>query len=206
MKFRHNYSSLRTFLGVSLPQELCRQLAEFQQQLRRTMPVVNWVRPESIHLTLKFLGSIDFSMVEQMLKAVEPVRTYQAPFIMRVQGVGVFPDSRRPRILWTGCTGEIPALHNLVAYIEQALEPLGFPPEEKPYHPHLTLARIKQDSSKVGAMLRESNLIGQTPELGKLPIDRLTLFQSVLTPSGAEYIPLWAVLLNENTSSSSISR
>lgn len=206
MKFRPDHSSLRAFLGVSLPHELCRQVAEFQQQLRKTVPIANWVRPESIHLTLKFLGNMDPAMVERLLKAVEPVRTHQSPLTMRVQGLGVFPDSRRPRILWTGCTGEIPSLLKLVAHIEQALAPLGFPPEEKPYHPHLTLARIKHDSPRVGAMLRESDLIGQSPELGLLPIDRLTLFQSVLRPSGAEYIPLWAVSLNVDASSSSIPR
>jgi RNA 2',3'-cyclic 3'-phosphodiesterase len=206
MKLRPNPTSLRAFLGVSLPLDLCRKVAGFQQELQNSLPTVNWVRPESIHLTLKFLGNMTPPMVERLLAAIEPVRKHQAPLTLQVQGLGVFPDVRHPRILWTGCTGDIPSLLTMVTQIEQALEPLGFSPEEKPYHPHLTLARIRHDSSKVGGRLRQSGLLEQSQDLGVLPIERITLFRSDLSRSGAEYTPLWAVSLNKDQSNSSTSR
>lgn len=195
MKLHPNHTSLRVFLAVELSSDLSQKVVELQQQLRATLPTVNWVRPGAIHLTLKFLGYVDPAMVEQLLTAIEPIRKSQAPITLEIQGLGIFPDIRRPRILWIGCTGDIPALLNLVSRIEEALEPLGFPPEEKPYFPHLTLARIKHDNSKVGGVLTHSGLLAQPRNLGALRIDRITLFRSDLSPKGAEYTSLWTVPL-----------
>jgi 2'-5' RNA ligase len=180
---------------VELSLDLRQKVVELQQQLRDTLPKINWVRPESIHLTLKFLGNVDAGMVEQVLTAMGPIQKSQDSLRLEIQGLGIFPDIRRPRILWIGCTGDIPALLNLVSRIEEALEPLGFPPEEKPYHPHLTLARIKHDNSKVGGVLTHSGLLAQPRNLGALRIDRITLFRSDLSPKGAEYTSLWTVPL-----------
>ncbi|MDH3505189.1 MAG: RNA 2',3'-cyclic phosphodiesterase [Nitrospirota bacterium] len=195
MKFHPNHTSLRVFLAVELSTDLRQKVAELQQQLRATLPTVNWVRPGAIHLTLKFLGYVDPAIVEQLLTAMEPIRKSQAPITLEIQGLGVFPNIRRPRILWIGCAGDSHSLLNLVSQIEGALEPLGFPPEEKPYHPHLTLARIKHDNSKVGGVLTHSGLLAQPRNLGALPIDRITLFRSDLSPKGAEYTSLWTVPL-----------
>ena len=201
MKLHINQTSLRVFLAVELSSDLCRKVAEFQQQLRGNLPEVNWVRPESIHLTLKFLGYVDAAMVEQLLPAMEPVGRNQAPLSLEIQGLGVFPHIRRPRILWIGCAGDIPSLLKLVSRIEGALVPLGFPLEEKPYHPHLTLARIKHGNSKVGSVLTYSGLLEQPQTLGALRIERITLFRSDVSSFGAEYTPLWRVAMNETASS-----
>ena len=204
MKLHSNQNSLRVFLAVELSLDLRREVVELQRQLRESLPMVNWVRPESMHLTLKFLGYVDTSMVEKVLTAIEPIRTRQAPLTLEVQGLGVFPHPRRPRILWVGCTGNIPALINLVSHIEAALEPLGFPPEDKPYFPHLTLARIKHDQSQVGGVLIHSGLLEQPRKLGILHIDRITLFRSEVSQSGAEYTALRTVPFNEPGSPMSI--
>jgi len=145
-------------------------------------------------------------MAEQLLTAIKPIPKSQAPIRVEIQGLGVFPHIRRPRILWIGCTGGIPSLLNLVSQIEGALEPLGFSLEEKPYHPHLTLARIKHDNSKVGGVLTHSGLLEQPWDLGTLRIDRITLFRSDLGPHGAEYTSLWTVPVNETESGSSTIR
>ncbi len=162
--------------------------------------MVNWVRSDSIHLTLKFLGNVESGMVEQVVTAIEPIRKRQPPFPLEIHGLGVFPHIRRPRILWIGCTGDVPALLNLVIRIENALEPLGFSPEKKPYSPHLTLARIKRDNSMVGRVLSQSGLLEQPQNLGSVLIDRITLFRSDLSPFGAEYTSLGTVTLNEGGS------
>jgi 2'-5' RNA ligase len=206
LKLHTNHNSLRVFLGVELSSDLRQKLADLQNQLRGTLPKVNWVRPESIHLTLKFLGYVDAAMAEQLLTAIKPIPKSQAPITLEIQGLGVFPHIRRPRILWIGCTGEIPSLLNLVSQIEGALEPLGFPLEENPYHPHLTLARIKHENSKVGGVLTHSGLLEQPRNLGALRIDRITLFRSELSPLGAEYNALWTIPLNEAESGSSTIR
>ncbi|MBA3611368.1 MAG: RNA 2',3'-cyclic phosphodiesterase [Nitrospirales bacterium] len=197
MKLNSNQKSLRVFLAVELSLDLCRKVGELQCQLRNFLPHVNWVRPESIHLTLKFLGNVDAGMVEQVLTALEPIRQSQPPFTLEIQGLGSFPHLRRPRILWIGCTGDISALRNLVSGIEGMLNQLGFPPEEKPSYPHLTLARIKHDNSQVGGVLTHSGLLEQPQNLGILRVDRITLFRSDVGQFGAEYTALWKIPLNE---------
>ncbi|WNM62982.1 RNA 2',3'-cyclic phosphodiesterase [Candidatus Nitrospira neomarina] len=199
-----NQKSLRVFLAVELSLDLRRKVVELQCQLRESLPMVNWVRPESIHLTLKFLGYVDASLVEPVLTAIEPIRTSQPPLTLEVQGLGVFPHLRRPRVLWIGCTGDIPALFKLVSRIEGAMEPLGFPPEDKPYFPHLTLARIKHDQSQVGGVLTHSGLLEQPRNLGIFHVDRITLFRSDVSQSGAEYTALRTVPFTEPGSHNSI--
>lgn len=200
LKLHTNHNSLRVFLGIELSSDLHQKLANFQNELRGILPKVNWVRSESIHLTLKFLGNVAIGMVDQLVPALEPIRKNQPPLTVEIQGLGVFPHIRRPRILWIGCTGDIPALLNLVSRIERALGPLGFSPEEKPYSPHLTLARIKRDNSMVGKVLTNSALLEQSRNLGSFLIDRITLFRSDLSPFGAEYTSLWTIPLNQGGS------
>ncbi len=186
---------IRAFLAIELSSSIREKISSLQQELKKTLPPINWVRPESIHLTLKFLGYVEPSRISQLLLALERIGTTQHGFSIEVQGVGVFPHVKHPRILWVGVTDKTHALQELVLEIEATLEPLGFTPEEKPYHPHLTLARIKRDNTRVGAALLESGVLEREPHLGILTVDRLTLFQSDLDSTGATYTPLGAVLL-----------
>lgn len=197
MKLYAEQKKLRVFLAVELSLGLRRKVVELQYQLRAGLPKVNWVPPESLHLTLKFLGYVDAPMVDQILTAIEPIRTSQPPFTLEVKGVGVFPHLRRPRILWVGCSGDMPALLTLVSRIEGALEPLGFPPEDKPYFPHLTLARINHNNTQVGGALTQSGFLEQSQTLGIFHIDRITLFRSEVSQSGAEYTALRTLPFNE---------
>ncbi len=190
---------IRVFLGAELSCAVRDTLSSLQQQLKKTLPPINWVRPESIHLTLKFLGYVDPSIIFKLFSVLEPIGKKQHDFSIDVHGLGVFPQVKHPRILWVGFTGNTQALQELVLEIEAALEPLGFPAEEKSYHPHLTLARIKRENATVGAALMESGVLGNDQHLGSLTIDRFTLFQSDLDSSGARYTPLTTVLLSQQT-------
>jgi 2'-5' RNA ligase len=174
-----------------------KKLSELQQQLRKTLPPINWVRPESIHLTLKFLGYVEPSIISQLLSVLKPIGKKQHVFSIDVHGLGVFPQVKHPRIFWIGLTGNTQALQELVLEIEAALEPLGFPPEEKAYHPHLTLARIKRENATVGSALLENQVLEKDQHLGTLTIDRFTLIQSDLDSSGARYTSLWTVPFSE---------
>lgn len=191
---------IRAFLAVELSSDIREKLSSLQQQLKKTLPPINWVRPESIHLTLKFLGYVEPSRISQLLSVLEAIGKKQNNFSIDVHGVGVFPQVKRPRILWVGLSGNTPALQDLVLEIESMLEPFGFPPEEKSYHPHLTLARIKRENATVGAALLENRILESEQRLGTLHVDRFTLFQSDLDSSGATYTALGTVLLPENPS------
>jgi len=184
---------IRVFLAVELSSDVREKLFSLQQNLKETLPPINWVRPGSIHLTLRFLGYVEPSLVSQLLAALEPIGKQQDGFSIEVQGLGVFPQVKHPRIFWVGFTGNTQALQNLVLEIEAALEPLGFPPEEKSYHPHLTVARIKRENATVGSALMQTRILESKPNLGKLTVDRFTLLQSDLDSSGARYTPLWTV-------------
>lgn len=184
---------IRVFLAVELSSDVREKLFSLQQQLKTTLPPINWVRPESIHLTLKFLGYVEPSSVTQLFSALEPIGEKHAPFSVDVQGLGVFPQVKHPRIFWVGLIGNTRALHDLEFEIEAVLEPLGFPPEEKTYHPHLTLARIKRENAKVGSTLIQTRALESDQHLGTLNVDGLTLFQSDLDSSGAKYTSLWTV-------------
>ena len=188
---------IRVFLAVELSPNIQEKLFALQRQLKGTLPPINWVRPESIHLTLKFLGYVDPSLVSQLLSALEPIGENHSPFSIDVQSLGVFPQVKHPRILWVGLTGNTQALHDLVFEIEAVLETHGFPPEEKAYHPHLTLARIKRENAKVGLALIQTRVLESDQHLGTLIVDRFTLFQSDLDSSGARYTLLWTVPFSE---------
>ena len=188
---------IRVFLAVELPSRIREKLVSLQQELKKALPAMNWVRPESIHLTLKFLGYLDPSRIPELFLALEPIGAAQRGFSLEVQGVGVFPHVKQPRIFWVGVTGKTHALQELVLEIEAALEALGFPAEEKPYHPHLTVARIKRDNAIVGSALLKNGVLEREEHLGTLTVDRLTLFQSDLDATGATYTSLGVVRLSQ---------
>ncbi len=189
---------IRTFVAVEMSSDIREKLSCLQGQLKKTLPPMNWVRSESMHLTLKFLGWVDPSQVFQLLSVLDPIGMQRRPFSIAVQGLGVFPHIKYPRIFWVGIVGNTNALQELVFDIEAALEPLGFPPEEKPYHPHLTLGRIKRENSNFGSVLRKSGLLDDEHNIGGITITRLVLFRSDLDASGATYTPLGTVQLSDN--------
>jgi len=188
---------IRVFLAVKLSSNIQEKLFALQQQLKGILPPINWVRPESIHLTLKFLGYVEPSFVSPLFSALEPIGEKHAPFSVDVQGLGVFPQVKHPRIFWIGLAGNTQALQDLVFEIDVVLESLGFPPEEKTYHPHLTLARIKRENAKVGSALIQTRALESDQHLGTLNVDGFTLFQSDLDSTGAKYTSLWTVPFSE---------
>ncbi len=189
-------SAKRVFLAVPIPDPLRDSIKEVQRQLKPHLPPINWVRPESIHLTVKFLGYVIPALIEEIRSLISPLILRQPSFSVDVHGFGGFPDIRYPRILWTGITGKDETLKDFVERLDEALDYLGFPMEKKGYHPHLTLARIKRDHKSVGLALTQQGFLQKGDNLGCLPIHHITLFQSELSRSGAVYAPLWSVPLN----------
>lgn len=183
--------SVRVFLAVELDVSVREALACLQDQLRSKLPRIAWVRPQSIHLTVKFLGDVEEAQVQPIRQGVTDAVEGCPSFFTQVERLGVFPHLRVPRVLWLGLTGDIAKLQSLVTAVDQALLPLGFQPESRPFSPHLTLARIKERARDVGQALEKSQILEQSISCGGLTVDRVCLFKSDLKPSGAVYTKLW---------------
>jgi len=142
-----------------------------------------WTRPEGIHLTLKFLGEISDEQVAEVARALRQIKSFE-PFSVVVRGFGFFPDARRPRVFWAGLDAPA-ALAELAARVESAMAPLGFPPENRTFSPHLTLARFKvpRPQAKLQELVR-----GQGGAvLGGFEVSECFLWESQLLPQGAQY-------------------
>ena len=181
-------NTIRTFIAIELPNGVLASIQEMQNHLKTFGFKVRWVRPENIHLTLKFLGSINVEDVEKIGKATTMVATGVGPFLLEVKGLGVFPDIRRPRVLWAGIAGETPPLNELQKDLEEALWQVGVPKEKRPFSGHLTLGRVKGkiDSEKILNALKLGKAFISDP----FTVRNLYLFKSDLKPTGAEYTKL----------------
>ncbi|MDR4492984.1 MAG: RNA 2',3'-cyclic phosphodiesterase [Nitrospirales bacterium] len=183
---------IRAFLALSLPPRVREDLNTLQQKIRPVLPPVNWVRPENVHVTLKFFGSITSDMVDQLFEALRGMSSLVSPFSLNIQGIGVFPHTRSPRVLWAGLTGSVDRLLELQERIQMVLEPLGFPVEEKSFHPHVTLARIKSDGGKVGRALTAGGVLESQEVVSVLMVDRMVLYRSEISSTGPRYKVLWS--------------
>ena len=188
----------RTFIAVDLDEDLGHALQRLQDQLRdQTAPrSVRWVRPEGIHLTLKFLGDTELPQVEAVKAAVAEAAAEIGPFSFAVRGLGCFPNARRPRVLWVGVEEPTGALVRLRDAVEAHVAPLGFPTERRSFHPHLTLGRVHRRASKsevreIGDLVTHS-LVG---DVGQMAVEQVSYIRSELTPQGAVYTTLLAATL-----------
>lgn len=176
---------IRAFLAIPLPAEVIRNSLQVQKELAAVLPGVRWVRPEGMHLTLRFFASIDEETLDRIGEVMLSVGCLCSPFQVEVRGVGAFPSPNRPRVLWLGIRRD-ESLQALYAALEGALEDIGIPPESRPFRPHLTLGRARYRLPPAQAVLEPYN---DFPG-GMVPADKLVLFESRLQPTGAEHRPL----------------
>lgn len=190
-------TGIRTFIAIHLSQDARRRLTETIRWMVSEVPSgVRWVDPEGIHLTLKFLGDIEPALVEDVLRAMEQAASGTLPFQVHLNGLGVFPNLRRPRVLWAGVGGDMDALGALQEKVEAAMEGLAFPRERRAFSPHLTLGRVRDTISavarqRVGGLVSQGSLDGADP----WPVNAVHLMRSNLTPDGAVYTSLGSVSL-----------
>jgi 2'-5' RNA ligase len=136
---------MRLFLAINLPTDVRETLWEVAAPLRTARYPVRWVAAEAIHLTLKFLGDVDDMREDEIAAGVAAAVVGAKPFPLPVGGFGAFPSAQRPRVVWAGLE-PVPSLELLQHRVEQEMERLGFPTEGRPFHPHLTLGRVKRDA------------------------------------------------------------
>ena len=156
---------MRLFVAIELSDEVKRALGELGSRLQASDVRAAWVREEQIHLTLRFLGDIGENEAERLSAILEARFAGTRPFTLRVSGIGVFPNARRPAVLWAGVVAargvnegnESPELVELRRIAEEAALAIRLPKEAKMFHPHLTLARIRnpQTPSNLISYVRE---------------------------------------------------
>ncbi len=179
---------VRSFLAIELPKPILRKIEEVQEDLKLAHADVRWVNPEKIHLTLKFFGNIEESRIDPIFKSIEEPIQNTPPFSLRMRGVGAFPQMNNPRVIWMGLLEGREVLISFQKQIEAHLEKIGFLSEDRPFHPHLTLGRMK--SSRGKRELVEKMEKHREKEFGDFQVDRVVLFKSDLKPTGPIYTPL----------------
>jgi RNA 2',3'-cyclic 3'-phosphodiesterase len=188
---------IRAFLAIAPPKEIHEEMARIQKRLQQAIQgAIRWVRTDSIHLTLKFFGDIGAEDVGPLSATIEKGIRGVAPFSLDIRGVGVFPDARRPRVLWLGTAGDTERLTMTVRNLDRGFADLGFAPEERPFRAHWTLARIKSPQGLTG-VARALETERET-QAGAFTVNALVLFKSELRPQGAVYTRLAEYALKEH--------
>ena len=154
---------------------------------------VAWVAPENFHITLKFFGGVDEARLPALIDALRATAVDRGPFDLEITGLGAFPSVSRPRVLWAGAEEGAAALGALALAVDDAVAPLGFPREERPFTAHVTLARVREPRRAPG--LAEALGAAAPRRFGRVRIEQLALMRSDLSPRGARYTGLSAVPL-----------
>jgi RNA 2',3'-cyclic 3'-phosphodiesterase len=177
---------IRTFLCIEIPELIRARISELQAAMKSIDARVSWVRPENIHLTLKFLGNVPSKRISAVCQAASRAAGSSSSFSVEVSGTGCFPSPRNPRVLWVGLPDLPEELLQLHKQIEEQLAREGFPRDSRRFSPHLTIGRIRsaEGAARVASQLLES---GFEPVL--FPANRIVVMRSDLHPSGSLYTP-----------------
>ena len=181
---------IRTFVAIEIPEDVRTALGEAQLRLKQSRPQVkvSWAKIGNLHLTLQFLGAIEDAAVPRISQSLVHAVAAVPVFAVPVAGVGAFPDSDRPRVLWIGCHDSSGKLRALAQAVQAALRTCGFQPEPVPWVAHFTLGRIRAprpDPALTGALDSLTNEV-----FGTLRVSEIHLFQSQLHPDGSVYTKL----------------
>lgn len=203
---------IRAFLAVELTDDLRRSVLLVQQEVRRRIEGagrqdsrITWVRPAALHLTVKFLGEMDIQIVQPLHAVLQQALGGRRALSVPLEQVGGFPRVQSPRVLWVG-PGEgwerSEGCVEAIAWqrsVDEACRQFGFPPETKPFSPHLTIARIKEGERQVGQALARSGFLDRPLEMGHLALNGLSFIKSELRPEGPLYTKLWEAQVGERS-------
>lgn len=179
---------IRSFIAIELPDEIKLQIDQLEARLKSgKQSWVKWVNPDSIHLTLKFLGNISTNKTAEITRAMEEAAEGISPFQLEVKGLGVFPSLKRVQVAWVGISGDIDKLGQLQQHIESNLANLGFTPESRRFTPHLTIARLRNQASLDERQSFGQLIVDTRFEAGTINVDTISLMKSQLTREGAIY-------------------
>ncbi len=198
---------IRTFLAVEVSDEVRTAISQAQHDLKERLAAhpskeirITWGQLNSFHLTMRFLGETEKQLIDPLHEAMANVRRSHPTIQIPIDRLQAFPSFEKPRVLWVGPSEEWlksePAkrLARLHREIEFCCHSLGFAPDEKPFNPHLTLARIKLGERQVGQLLAHSGVCDQALPLGSMTVGPIVLMKSQLRPTGPVYTKLWEVV------------
>lgn len=180
---------LRLFVALDLPDEVKERIGAAVERQRSRHPEARWVKPDNLHLTLKFIGEYPEEGLERLEKALREAAEKYSPFTMALKGCGGFPSSGKSRVIWVGMDRGEREAAGLAAVIESRLEKVGVKREKRSFRGHLTVARLK-DPRNCSSWL--ASLEGDLGDLEEMPfqVREITLYRSILSPGGPTYIPL----------------
>jgi 2'-5' RNA ligase len=197
---------MRCFVALELPPEAQAAAGEVLGELKRTGADVKWVRPQNLHVTLKFLGEVEDSRAPELGQALETACAGTPALELGLAGAGAFPSPQRPQVVWLGLRGQVAELAELAGRIEAALAGLGFAPENRPFKAHVTLGRLRR--GKGGSRPERPSpplppsapltraLAGLAGHAGpSFAAQRVVLMKSTLTPQGSIYDPVQVITL-----------
>lgn len=180
---------IRTFIALDLPSTARDVLETMEAELRGTRAAVGWVRPDRIHLTLKFLGDVSPEQIDPIQNALREVARDTSRFRLQPAGCGAFPTLRQMRVVWVGVRGDEEVLRELHHRLEQSMALLGFEPEDRPFRAHLTLGRVRGRENL--RALQEALAARQGFAAEAFDVTELVLYKSELRRDGALYTPLF---------------
>ncbi len=188
---------IRAFVAVTIDAKIQKEIGRLQDKLikevQKTACRVSWVKPETIHLTVKFLGDIPVNQVDPILNSLRKAVQGINAFSLTIEGLGVFPGQRNPRVVWVGITEGKESLQVMQPRVEQELAALGFQREKKKFNPHLTLGRVRspEGASALGDLLASI----PHPVFGSSMVQDIRLMKSDLHPTGAVHTELGRIRL-----------
>jgi 2'-5' RNA ligase len=186
---------MRLFVAVEVPGTLHAAIRAAQDTLRRTGADASWTKPDQWHVTLKFLGDTEDARIMEVVGALRRASAGLAPAPLRLRGLGVFPDERRPRTVWAGIEDPSGSLRAAAQRTEDETAALGYPPERHAFRPHLTLGRVRSPRNREG--LAAAVRAGAAFDGGCWEARELVLFSGDLKASGAEYAVVASARLGE---------
>ncbi len=185
---------MRCFIAISLPEELKAKISGIQEKLKAAGADVSWTRPEGMHLTLKFLGDIEEKRIPKIERVLDMAVDGISTFSLSVSGMGIFPDMRRPRVVWIGLKEEGGNLIRLQNGVEEELKKIGFPTENRRFTPHITLGRIRSNRNTEKLLRLIDN--EKSADTGRFEVSEIHLIKSELKPAGAVYTKLYSAMLS----------
>lgn len=176
---------IRAFVAVLISDDLKRKIGIVQEDFKITAPKVKWVTPDNFHVTMKFLGDIETDQIEQISAKLADAAMSVEPFELELAGVGAFPNNKRPRTVWAGISSGAERLEILARNIDEQLEELGFPKEDRPFRAHVTIGRVREerDAGKLPQMLHEVD----AGKFGSIRVASVALMKSDLRREGPIY-------------------
>jgi 2'-5' RNA ligase len=186
---------LRSFIALEVPPEIQDAIARSIAPLQITLPkpLIRWVVAQNVHLTLKFLGDISPANLERLADDLKVEARNHEPFSMAVEGLGAFPNPRRARVIWIGL--ESPGgLKTLTRNVEMVAAKLGYPMDDRPFSPHLTVGRVGSNVSGAGLQTIHTALEGYSiGKLGTLLVNAVHIFKSDLRTEGSVYTHMYTL-------------